>query len=257
MLFSPFHRYAAEWGGTLPWKQQTKTANRGVCEQRRGLPRVTVCARVCIMNLELHVIAAFQKCLLLSGNVCLSWTLALVYHQGGDIQQCCICGALHDGRSHLSLFSWWDIFKGQCSHETGSSFMLIAAAFLGGNASSSSADTFLYLSSTHQTWQRCLETNLKMIAELSRYNRTYTKCSSHGGSVELEVCVISEFTVISVLLRLQAHIPPNDCNEILIITSITANAFALVPPLWVSSPEDSMRALCSFCRPKSLFFTKC
>lgn len=36
-----------------------------------------------------------------------SWTLASVFHQGGDVQQCCICGALQDGRSHLSsLFSW-------------------------------------------------------------------------------------------------------------------------------------------------------
>lgn len=70
-----------------------------------------------------EVFAPLRKC---------SPSRTLAFHQGGDIQQCCICGALQDGRSHLSsLFSWWDIFKGRCSHETGSSFMLIAAAFLG------------------------------------------------------------------------------------------------------------------------------
>lgn len=109
----------------------------------RGLPRVTVCVRVCvcIVNLKLHIIGREPLSpLMLFAPVMKRpplWTLALVFYEvtqyGGNIEQCCASGALQDRTSHLSaLFSWWDVFKRpRHSYEAGSSFMFMAVAFLG------------------------------------------------------------------------------------------------------------------------------
>lgn len=65
------------------------------------------------------------------------WTLALVFYQGtqcgGNTPPCWLSGALQDSRSHLSscFFSWWDVFTGHHSCETGTSLMFMAAVCLG------------------------------------------------------------------------------------------------------------------------------
>lgn len=93
-----------------------------------------MCAHVCIINRELHITGTTVPL----SSVCSSqWTYVFVdtglglcqgTQYGGNIQQCCISGALQDSRSHLSaLFSWWDIFKGHHGYETGPSLTFMVS----------------------------------------------------------------------------------------------------------------------------------
>lgn len=113
----------------------------------------------------------FQRCLLRSWNARLCghrpWSFIIRGHNVEVIFSSAVClsRALQDSRSHLSaLFSWWDIFKGHHSYETGPSFMFMAAVFLGRCILLVPLTPF---SICHQPIKPCLQTNLKIVTKLS------------------------------------------------------------------------------------------